>query len=189
MAYAHFSFGRFPVLGIGWGAFSQSCRGDLFRPTWPKGLTYAFWFWGHMKVKNPFLTKIWWSEQLLTDSSDHQICVRNGFLTSMWPQNQNAWVKPFGQVGRNTSPLRLGLHTESRYLKTPLNILKSFSTWVVLIQLYLFSSFTWWVQKKYSDTTQAEYYFNSLWAQELDRLDTYSDIWKSVLGSSIEGTH
>ena len=69
---------------------SPSHRGNLFRPTWPKGLNHAFWFWGHMKVRNPFLTKIWWSElscigwqgfvQFLTDSSDHQIFVRNGFF-------------------------------------------------------------------------------------------------------------
>ncbi len=52
---------------------SPSRRGDLFRPTWPKGLTHAFWFWGHMKVRNPFLTKIWWSEPSVRScSKPHQ---------------------------------------------------------------------------------------------------------------------
>ena len=72
-----------------------------------------------MKVKNPFLTKIWFSElcvrscskpcSFLTDPSEHQILVRNGVLTFIWPQNQNVQVKAFGRVGRNKSTLRLGL--------------------------------------------------------------------------------
>ncbi len=33
----------------------------------------------------------------------------------------------------------------------------------VLIKPYLFSSFTWWVQKNYSDATYAEDYFSSFW--------------------------
>ena len=87
---------------------SPSRSTDLFRPSWPKDLTPGLWYLGHMKAKNPFLTKFWWLEasarnkwkrgfeQLLTDSSNHQNFVRNGFLASRWPKNQNPWVKAFG---------------------------------------------------------------------------------------------
>ncbi len=60
---------------------------------------------------------------------------------------------------------------------------------VVLIQSYLFSSFTWWVQKKYSDATYVEHYFSRFWAQKLDILETYSEIFQSVLRSSLKGSH
>ncbi len=108
---------------------SPSRSMDLFRPSWPKGLTPGLWYLGHMMVKNPFLTKFWWLEasarnkwkprywcgfeQLLTDSSNHQNFVRNGFLASRWPENQNLWVKAFGHDGRNKSVLRLWLTTIS----------------------------------------------------------------------------
>ncbi len=32
------------------------------------GLTYGFWYLGHMKVKNPFLTKFWWSEPMMCNT-------------------------------------------------------------------------------------------------------------------------
>ncbi len=53
------------------------------------------------------------------------------------------------------------LHTESRYLKPPLNILKSFSTRVVLTSHTCFHRTFSEYKKNTQDATQAEYYFNS----------------------------
>ncbi len=89
LAFCHFwskSLGKiFIYLSPDRGCYSPWARGVLFTPEWDKLWPNAFWFRGHLKVKNQFLTNHFLGSRRPLDEIPQVGCLsRSGVNKSVW---------------------------------------------------------------------------------------------------------